>query len=115
MDSQGLPSDSTEVSELELAGSRWLGRFWRSSSHEKHVQPQDLIFNGTLLSRNCGMQLQINATTTRIEVYEAKTVNYTFIVTALTFIQVRTQCLACYIFLTPRSCLRRVDASVILP
>lgn len=93
-DSQGLSPDSeSEISELELAGSRWLGRFWRQSSHEKHVQPQDLILNGTLLSRNCGVQLQINATTTHIEVYEAKAVNYTFMVTALTFVQVQTQVL----------------------
>ena len=88
-DSSGLPSNSTQVSELEVAGSRWLGRFWRQSSHEKHVQPQDLIFNGTLSSGNCGIQLQINATTTHIEVYEAKAINYTFMVTALTFVQVR--------------------------
>ena len=44
--------------------------------------------NGTLYSRNCGIELQINATTSHIEVYENKAVNYTFMVTALTFIQV---------------------------
>lgn len=90
-ESQGLPPTSTEISELDSVGSRWLARFWRQSSHEKHVQPQDLILNGTLLSGNCGIQLQINATTTRIEVYEAKAVNYTFMVTALTFVQVHTR------------------------
>ncbi len=50
----------------------------------------DTILNGTLFSSNCGVSLQINATTSHVEVYEAKAVNYTFMVTALTFIQVRT-------------------------
>ena len=49
----------------------------------------DTILNGTLFSSNCGVSLQINATTSHVEVYEAKAVNYTFMVTALTFIQVR--------------------------
>ena len=101
-DSQGLPPHSTEISELDSVSSRWLGRFWRPSSHEIHVQPQDLILNGTLLSRNCGMQLQVNATTSRIEVYEAKAINYTFMVTALTFLQVHTKGPTC--LFTPRSC-----------
>ncbi|DBB08109.1 TPA: hypothetical protein ACH3X3_008304 [Trebouxia sp. C0006] len=48
----------------------------------------DTILNGTLFSSNCGVSLQINATTSHVEVYEAKAVNYTFMVTALTFIQV---------------------------
>ena len=109
LDSQEVPSDSTEISKLDSVGSRWLGRFWRPSSHEKHVQPQDLILNGTLLSGNCGMQLQINATTTHIEVYEAKAVNYTFMVTALTFVQVHQR----FHLFKPRSCLCRVDASMV--
>lgn len=50
----------------------------------------DSVLNGTLFSSNCGVSLQINATISHIEVYEAKAVNYTFMVTALTFIQVRT-------------------------
>ena len=66
-----------------------------------HVQPQDLILNGTLLSRNCGMQLQVNATTFCKEVYEAKAVNYTFMVTALTLLQVHTKGPTC--LFTPRS------------
>lgn len=109
-DSSGLPSNSTQVSELEVAGSRWLGRFWRQSSHEKHVQPQDLIFNGTLSSGNCGIQLQINATTTHIEVYEAKAINYTFMVTALTFVQVHLQ-----ISDLTSSCARRVAGYCLVP
>ena len=86
--SQDLAS-SSEVSELEIARSSLLGKFWRQSSQEQQKQPQDLILNGTLQSINCGLELQINATTTHVEVYEAKAVNYTFMVTALTFIQVR--------------------------
>lgn len=50
----------------------------------------DTVLNGTLFSSNCGVSLQINATTSHVEVYEAKAVNYTFMVTALTFIQVRS-------------------------
>jgi hypothetical protein len=53
----------------------------------------DTILNGTLFSSNCGVSLHINATTSHVEVYEAKAVNYTFMVTALTFIQVRTSTL----------------------
>ena len=107
LDSQGLPPDSTEVSELNSVGSRWLGRFWRPSSHEKHVQPRDLILNGTLLSGNCGVQLQINTTTTHIEVYEAKVVNYTFMVTALTFVQVHTKHFT-YYTCSHQACLSRL-------
>lgn len=88
-DPSGQLSEPSQDSELDSAGSRWLGRFWHQSSHEKLMQSQTLILNGSLSSRNCGIELQINATTTHIEVYEAKAVNYTFMVTALTFVQVR--------------------------
>ena len=86
-DSQNL-APTSEVSELQVATSSLLGRFWRQNSQEQLKQPQDLILNGTLQSGNCGLELQINATTTHVEVYEAKAINYTFMVTALTFIQV---------------------------
>ncbi len=59
--------------------------FHRGSNADKS---EDAVLNGTLYSSNCGIILQINATTSHIEVYEAKAVNYTFMITALTFVQV---------------------------
>lgn len=79
-------SAQTTDEEEELPGSGLLGRLFRKGNQE--AKSEDAVLNGTLYSSNCGISLQINATTTHIEVYEAKAVNYTFMVTALTFVQV---------------------------
>lgn len=67
-------------------GSSLLGRVLGRSNADEPAA--DAVLNGTLYSSNCGISLQINATTTHVEEYEAKAVNYTFMVTALTFVQV---------------------------
>ena len=51
--------------------------------------PTDAALNGTLVSANCGLRLSLGATTYRLEVYYAKAVNYTLLVTTLSFLQVR--------------------------
>ncbi|KAK9820806.1 hypothetical protein WJX74_006344 [Apatococcus lobatus] len=48
----------------------------------------DLAMNGTITSQNCHMQLQLFAETTHQEQYFSKAVNYTLLMTALSFIQV---------------------------
>jgi hypothetical protein len=50
---------------------------------------EDLIVNGTISSSNCGVVLGVNATTTHIEAYYAKAINYTVMITLLAFAQVR--------------------------
>ncbi|KAK9829544.1 hypothetical protein WJX72_006402 [[Myrmecia] bisecta] len=52
------------------------------------AEQSDVVLNGTLISSNCGISLGINATTTHVETYYAKAVNYTLMVTALSFVQV---------------------------
>ena len=48
----------------------------------------DAALNGTLVSSNCGLKLAMGATTFRQEVYYAKAVNYTLLITTLSFLQV---------------------------
>ena len=48
----------------------------------------DVVMNGTLASGNCGLSLRIGAATTHIQAYFAKAVNYTLMITALSFVQV---------------------------
>ena len=49
----------------------------------------DAALNGTLASANCGLRLSLGATTFRQEVYYAKAVNYTLLITTLSFLQVQ--------------------------
>ena len=49
----------------------------------------DVVMNGTLASGNCGLSLRLDAATTHIQAYFAKAVNYTLMITALSFVQVR--------------------------
>ncbi len=44
--------------------------------------------NGTITSQNCRIRLRLSAETTHMEQYYAKAVNYTLLITALSFIQV---------------------------
>ena len=48
----------------------------------------DVVMNGTLASGNCGLSLRLDAATTHIQAYFAKAVNYTLMITALSFVQV---------------------------
>ena len=48
----------------------------------------DAIVNGSITSPNCGLALGLNASTTHIEAYYAKAVNYTAMITLLAFVQV---------------------------
>lgn len=47
----------------------------------------DAVLNGTLVSANCGLKVTLGATTFRQEVYYAKAVNYTLLITTLSFLQ----------------------------
>jgi hypothetical protein len=49
----------------------------------------DVVMNGTLASGNCGLALRLGAATTHVQAYFAKAVNYTLMVTALSFVQAR--------------------------
>jgi hypothetical protein len=55
-------------------------------------QGEELVVNGTISSPNCGVTLGLNATTTHIEAYYAKAVNYTVMITVLAFAQVGLGC-----------------------
>lgn len=50
--------------------------------------PGDVVMNGTLASANCALALRVDAATTHIQAYFAKAVNYTLMITALSFVQV---------------------------
>ena len=47
-----------------------------------------LIFNGTLVSRNCGIHIAISAAGVQLEKYYSKAVNYALMMTAVAFLQV---------------------------
>jgi len=49
----------------------------------------DVVMNGTLASANCGLALRLGTATTHVQAYFAKAVNYTLMVTALSFVQAR--------------------------
>ena len=49
----------------------------------------DVAMNGTITSQNCRIQLQLTAATSHQEQYYSKAVNYTLLITALSFIQAR--------------------------
>lgn len=49
---------------------------------------QEAIMNGTLRSDNCHIAMSINASTFKVEVYYAKAVNYTLMLTTLSLLQV---------------------------
>lgn len=52
------------------------------------IQDDDVFLNGTLSSPECGIVLGLNGTTTHVEEHYAKAVNYTLMVTAVSFLQV---------------------------
>ena len=78
------------IVDIPAAGSDIGPSAWSTLMHsESNQEPaSDAMVNGTLWSSNCNTSVQINATTTHLWVYEAKAVNYSFMVTALTFVQV---------------------------
>ncbi len=48
----------------------------------------DWVLNGTLSSRNCGVALSMNLTMTHMEKLNSKSIKYTLMMTAVSFIQV---------------------------
>lgn len=52
------------------------------------VKVPQVLMNGTLHSEACGLALQLNASSTRLDVYYTKAVNYTLMITSLAFLQV---------------------------
>ena len=48
-----------------------------------------ILMNGTLISRNCGLSVRISAASVQVEKYYSKAVNYTLMMTAVSFFQVR--------------------------
>uniref|UniRef100_A0A061R832 RING-type E3 ubiquitin transferase n=1 Tax=Tetraselmis sp. GSL018 TaxID=582737 RepID=A0A061R832_9CHLO len=48
----------------------------------------ELVMNGTLVSENCGMVISVNAAYVRLEEYYTKAVNYTLMITVISFAQV---------------------------
>lgn len=51
-------------------------------------EADDLTLNGTLAAANCGISVRLSASTTHVERYYAKAVNYTLMITGISFIQV---------------------------
>ena len=58
-------------------------------AQEGDLQDEDVYMNGTLSSPECGIVLGLNGTTTHIEEHYAKAINYTLMVTAVSFLQAR--------------------------
>jgi len=52
------------------------------------VGAEEIVMNGTLFSENCGLTVHIDASYVRLEEYYAKAVNYTVMVTVISFVQV---------------------------
>ena len=57
---------------------------------EGDLQDEDVYMNGTLSSPECGIVLGLNGTTTHVEEHYAKAINYTLMVTAVSFLQARS-------------------------
>lgn len=57
---------------------------------EGDLQDEDVYMNGTLSSPECGIMLGLNGTTTHVEEHYAKAINYTLMVTAVSFLQARS-------------------------
>jgi hypothetical protein len=51
------------------------------------AETEYLVMNGSLVSQVCGVALELNVSSTKVEVYYSKAVNYTLMITTLTFIQ----------------------------
>ena len=50
---------------------------------------EPIVIAGNVTSENCRVEMRVNATAMRFDVYYAKAMNYTLMVTAASFIQVR--------------------------
>ncbi len=53
------------------------------------LDASQILMNGTLVSRNCGLSMRISAASVQVEKYYSKAVNYTLMMTAVSFFQVR--------------------------
>lgn len=54
------------------------------------LDASQILMNGTLVSRNCGLSVRISAASVQVEKYYSKAVNYTLMMTAVSFFQVRS-------------------------
>ena len=52
------------------------------------MEGPDLTLKGTLASAACGIRLRLSAATTHIEQYYAKALNYSLMITIVSFLQV---------------------------
>lgn len=66
---------------------RWLAGE-RRRDPARGLQEADWVLNGTLASPNCGAMLSMNLTITHVEKLNAKSINYTLMMTAVAFFQV---------------------------
>lgn len=64
------------------------GRAAGQKDDVKGLQAADWVLNGTLGSRNCGVALSMNLTMTHMEKLNSKSIKYTLMMTAVSFIQV---------------------------
>ena len=53
----------------------------------KEEEEEFVVMNGTLVSEVCGLAIEVNISSTQVEVYYSKAVNYTLMITVLTFVQ----------------------------
>ncbi|CAL8462582.1 g2115 [Coccomyxa elongata] len=60
----------------------------RRKDPARGLQEADWVLNGTLASPNCGALLSMNLTITHVEKLNAKSINYTLMMTAVAFLQV---------------------------
>ncbi len=73
-----------------------------------------MFLNGTLSSPECGIVLHLNGTTTHVEEHYAKAINYTLMVTAVSFLQVRPARECCRFFPCYRLCCCCLPANLVL-
>ena len=64
------------------------GRAAGQKDDVKGLQAADWVLNGTLGSRNCGVAISMNLTMTHMEKLNSKSIKYTLMMTAVSFIQV---------------------------
>ena len=75
------------LSQIDLAARCSLAE-QEAEAHKDASKGYDAYMNGTVSSASCHIVLLLSATTTHLEVYFAKAVNYTLMITSVSFIQV---------------------------
>mmetsp|Transcript_12111 Transcript_12111/g.34059 ORF Transcript_12111/g.34059 Transcript_12111/m.34059 type:complete len:656 (+) Transcript_12111:510-2477(+) len=87
-DQRAQPVSPTLPGSTKMTVSVPLDGGWREPSQSNPSNLNEMIMNGTLVSSNCGLVVAVNATYVRLEEYYAKAVNYTLMITIISFIQV---------------------------